>query len=63
MAVTGRASLGPRLERLIQPFNATPVKESPRIEKYDRGSAHTDDHCEIDPMPCLLCRLGIWNAV
>ena len=59
MAVTGRASLGPRFERLVQPFNPAPVKENSRIEEEDRGSAHDDNHCKIDVGPRLLRRLEI----
>ena len=62
MAVTGSTGFSPRLERQIQTFDAIPVKESSRIEKYDRGCADKYDHSQVDPAPGLPGALGIRNA-
>ena len=62
MAMTGGASLRPGLKCLIKTFNAIPVKKRSRIEKHDRGGAHTEDHRKIDVRPCLLHWFGVGNT-
>ena len=62
MTMTGGASLGPCLERLVETFNAIPIKESSGVEEDDRKGAYDDHHRQIDIAPGLLCRSDIRNA-